>query len=165
MSSGRYATETTVPVSKSRLEIEATLDRYGAESFGYDRFKHGVEIRFELQGLRVRLRMPLPIRDDKAFTVDTRGYNRSESAAERLWEQACRSRWRSLALLVKAKLEAIEIGILSIEEAFLSDVVTFTGETVGDRILPMVPHIVAGTVPLPLSPGTEDEGEYRELPD
>ena len=142
--SGQYATTTDVPVSKSRDEIERTLERYGATAFGYDRSAEVVEIRFELRTIRVRLRMRLPRRDDPAFTKDTRGYERSETAAQKLWEQACRSHWRALALLVKAKLEAIAIGILTDEEAFLADIVTPDGETVGAKVIPLVREIVQG---------------------
>jgi hypothetical protein len=54
------------------------------------------------------------------------------------WEQACRQRWRALALVVKAKLEAVECGISTFEEEFLAWMMLPDGSTVGDRMLPQL---------------------------
>lgn len=54
---------------------------------------------------------------------------RGSPAAEE-WEQACRQKWRALALLVKAKLEAVDAKISSVEEAFFADIVMPDGRTV-----------------------------------
>lgn len=143
----RYAEDTTVPASRSRDEIERTLDRYGASAFHYSREEVpsgvAVGIEFKLQGHLVRLAMLLPSSKEARFTLDTRGYHRSENAARELWEKATRQRWRALALVVKAKLEAIESGI----------VVPGTDETVGQRIIPAIKQ--GRTVPaLPAGPIT-----------
>lgn len=61
---------------------------------------------------------------------------RTTDAANRLWEQACRSRWRALLLVIKAKLEAVGCGISTIEHEFLAWMVTATGQTIGERLLP-----------------------------
>ncbi len=77
--------------------------------------------------------MTLPAKDDPAFTTYMRGSNRHQrtgTAASAEWDQACRQRWRALALLVKAKLEAVESGIVSFEEEFLAHVVLPDGSTV-----------------------------------
>jgi hypothetical protein len=78
------------------------------------------------------VRLPLPARDDPQFTAYTRSYRtytRLATEAERLWEQACRRRWRALALVIKAKLEAAEAGITEFEAAFLAHIVLPDGET------------------------------------
>ncbi len=107
----RYAERTTVSVDASRAEIERTLARWGADQFvcGWDASR--AVIAFRAHGKQVRFILPLPARDDPQFTSYTRGYRtyqRSATEAERLWEQACRQRWRALALVIKAKLEAVE---------------------------------------------------------
>lgn len=122
--SGRYANSTDVPVSRSRDEVERTLQKYGATRFGYawqeDGFvKPSVVIAFRMAERSFRLTMPMPSRSDREFTHHSRGA-RSSTAAEDAWEQACRSRWRAIALLVKAKLEAVALGVSTIEEEFLS---------------------------------------------
>lgn len=45
-----------------------------------------------------------------------------------------RQRGRALLLVIKAKLESIESGVETFEQAFLANVVLANGETVHDRI-------------------------------
>jgi hypothetical protein len=138
----RYAANTSVSVEKSRAEIEATLVRYGASSFMYGWNLTDAMIAFvvtvgEGQQRQVRFRLPLPSRDDRQFTHHSYG-ERTQSAAENLWEQACRQRWRALALVVKAKLEAVETGIATFEDEFLAYVMLPEGQTVGEWIKPQL---------------------------
>ena len=42
-----------------------------------------------------------------------------------------RRRWRALLLVIKAKLESVESGIETFEEAFASQIVLANGQTVG----------------------------------
>jgi len=161
--SGTYASKTDVPVSRSRDEIERTLQRFGATAFAYMSNAEGqVAISFEIRQLCVLMRMQLPRRDE--FRLDSRGKVRSDSAIERDWEQACRQRWRSLVNGIKAKLALIDDGISSVEREFLGDVVPANGVTVGDRIIPQLPEI-ARTGDLPeLVPGaTLPETKVIEL--
>jgi hypothetical protein len=67
--------------------------------------------------------MPLPDRTKKAFTHMETGKRRTETQAQRAWEQAVRQRWRALVLVIKAKLEAVESGITSFEDEFLAHTV------------------------------------------
>jgi hypothetical protein len=75
-------------------------------------------IAFRANDRRVRFMLPLPDRNAKEFTHHDRGPRQFE-AAERLYEQAIRQRWRALALVIKAKLEAVEAGISEFEDEFL----------------------------------------------
>src|SRR3546814_5075215 len=92
-----YASTTTVPVAKSRAEIEATLARYGASKFmsGWDQER--AVLAFEVKGRQVRFLLPIPDQKSRKFThVRVRGGDRVRSSAQALaaWEQECRSRWR-----------------------------------------------------------------------
>jgi hypothetical protein len=61
----------------------------------------------------------------------------------RLWEQACRERWRSLALCIKAKMETVRSGISSFEIEFLPHfVVGPKGRTIADEIVPQLEQSV-----------------------
>lgn len=138
----RYAAKTTVPVERSRNEIENILARYGAVQFMYGWESSGALIAFVVepspgQRRQVRFHLPLPSRDERRFTHHSRGYRTPESA-EREWEQACRQRWRALALVVKAKLEAVESGISSFEDEFLAYIMLPDGNTVGGWIGPQL---------------------------
>ena len=83
----RYASRTTVPVERSRNEIEHTLRRYGASQFMYGWTAGGAVIAFIVnvesgQHRQVRFQVPLPSRDDPQFTHHSRG-RRTPEAAER----------------------------------------------------------------------------------
>lgn len=151
--SGEYASKTDVPVSRSRDEIEKTLNRFGATAFAYMSSSGGqVAISFEIKGLRVLMRMQLPLRDQ--FRLDTRRNVRTDSAIERDWEQACRQRWRSLANGVKAKLALIDDGISSVEREFLADIVVpSTGQTYGEFAIPQLAEVYRTHENPPMIPG------------
>lgn len=137
-----YASKTQVPVERSRAEIERTLARYGAEQFLYGWDRVGAVIAFVVavdsgQKRQVRFTLPLPDKSDHHFTHHTRG-RRTETETERMWEQACRQRWRALALVIKAKLEAVGAGIATFEDEFLSYTMLPSGETVGEWLSPQL---------------------------
>lgn len=132
-----YAANTSVSVESSKGEIERTLQRYGATSFmtGWDRER--AVVGFEIASRRVRFVLTLPDRNDREFTQHSRG-RRTDDAAFKSWEQACRQRWRALALVIKAKLEAVESGITTIEDEFLAHTLLPDGTTAGDWMRPQI---------------------------
>jgi hypothetical protein len=135
----RYAERTTVGSDASRTEIERTLRRYGASAFGYGWEGSQATVMFVLANRRIRFHLPLPDPNDKQFThTPGRGQRRTADAQEREYEQAVRQRWRALALVIKAKLEAVEAGISSVEDEFLSWTLLPDGRTVGQVIAPQI---------------------------
>lgn len=136
-SSTRYAQNTEVTSDRSRAEIEKTLTRYGATSFTYGWEATRAAIQFVMDGRQVRFILPLPDRADREFTHHSRGA-RTASAAEAAYEQAVRQRWRALALMVKAKLEAVASGIVTFEAEFLPHTVLPSGRTVFEEVAPAV---------------------------
>lgn len=121
-----YATDTTVPVEKSRGEIERLCMKYGCSQFmcGVDYEKLNARIQFKAKNRIVRFELPLP--DPKKFSQTRR------------FEQATRSKWRALVLVLKAKLESVESGISTFEEEFLPFIVLPNDQTVAGVILPMI---------------------------
>jgi hypothetical protein len=133
----RYAAQTGVPVDRSKSEIERLLARYGASRFahGWDRDK--AVVIFHAHERTIRFTLPLP--DRKEFSKTTTGRERrNPQATEQAWEQACRQRWRALALVIKAKLEAVESRIAEFETEFLAYVVLPNGSTVGEWVSPQI---------------------------
>src|SRR3954469_20151402 len=112
----KFAEGTSVSVEKSRAEIEGLINRYGATSTGFLTAPDRSVIVFEAKGRRIRFDLPLPSKDDKRFGRDGRGSARSPAKRMEAWEQACRQKWRALALVIKAKLEAVESGITTFED-------------------------------------------------
>ena len=106
-----YAHRTKVPAEKTRSEIEALMRKRGADQFMSGQDNDRAVLAFRLNGRHLRFTLPL---------------------GKGLTEQRIRSRWRALLLVIKAKLEAIDIGILTIEDAFLAEIVLPDRQTVAE---------------------------------
>ena len=63
-----YAKDTTVPVERSRAEIERILQRYGATGFMYGWETTRAMIGFVIAERRYRTQLPLPDRQAAEFT-------------------------------------------------------------------------------------------------
>lgn len=135
---GKFASKTTVPVQVSRAEVEVLLEKYGADEFAYGTEAGKAQIGFRIRGVLVRLEIPMPLRDDPAYRLTRTGRIAAATVAQQAWEQDCRQRWRALVLVIKAKLEAAEIGITTIEREFLSDTILPDGRTVATALLPQI---------------------------
>lgn len=135
----RFAADTTVPAERSRAEIEQILTRYGATKYMYGWQEDSAVIQFVMAERQIRFILPLPSKADPAFTLTpARRNRRAPEDAEKAWEQATRQRWRALALVIKAKLEAVDSGITTTEQEFLAHTVLPDGRTVGEHSLPMI---------------------------
>lgn len=150
----RYAESTNVSSDASRAEIERTLARYGAQSFMYGWDQDKAIVGFIANGRQVRFLLPMPSRDAREFThTPERGLRRDAGAQEKAYEQAVKQRWRALALVIKAKLEAVEAGIVSFDEEFGMHFLLPSGETVGQWVAPQIERVYAqGAMPA-LLPG------------
>jgi hypothetical protein len=127
-----YAEGTTVPVEKTRVEIERLLTKHGANQLGIvsDTERGAAMVLFTMAERQVRMRVPLPRLEEARRG---RGLSNRDRQIQR-WEQASRERWRAVLLLVRAKLELIELGLSTIEREFLADIALPNGQTVGDLL-------------------------------
>lgn len=127
-----YARDTRVPIAQTRNEIERTLERFGADQFAYGQETGRAMIGFRVENRVVRIVLPL---------VTT-------AESQRQLEQENRARWRTLALVIKAKLAAVETGISTFEREFLADVLLPDGSTLGAWIAPQLDQAYAeGSMP------------------
>lgn len=138
-----YAKTTTVSADKTLTEIRAVILKYKASAFAFAEQHGKVGVTFEMENRRVRFVVPLPNPTAREFThvkANQYGGMRRRSAKEHdsAYEQAVRQRWRALLLTIKAKLESVESGIETFEEAFASQLVLANGQTVGEYVLPLV---------------------------
>lgn len=131
-----YAKDTNVSSELSRVEIEKTLIRYGADNFAYASASGKAMVGFTMCGRQVRFILPLPQKEE--FRLTKTGHNRTEKSQQDAWEQACRQRWRALLLVIKAKLEAVECGISVFDQEFLANIVLPDGRTAGDFMVPQI---------------------------
>jgi len=109
---------------------------------------------FEMRGRRLRFSLPIPSKADKRFTRDAGGRPRTVDQVKSVHEQAVRSSWRALVLVIKAKLEAVDTGITTFESEFLSHIVIPGGQTFGEWAIPQIAEAYeTGARMPPLLPG------------
>lgn len=151
----RYAQYTDVSSDRSKAEIENLLLRYGADQFvsGWD--NQCARIGFRIRDRHVRFVLPLPKKDDPRFKKTPTGrVARNPDQWLSKWEQDCRQRWRALALVIKAKLEAVESNITTFEDEFMAHIVMPNGKTVAEMIGPAIDSAYkSGKMPTALLPG------------
>ena len=148
----RYAAKTTVSSDKSRSEIESTLRRYGADQFLYGWEDGNAVVAFRVRGLHIRMNLPLPRMDEFRFTET--GRERTRDSQLKACEQAERQAWRAFLLVIKAKLEAVEAGITTLEEEFLANMVLPDNSTIAEVLIPRLQEAVTtGKLPPMLPTG------------
>lgn len=137
---GRYAQGTEVSPESSRSEIERILQRYGADAFMYGWEDGRAIVQFRAEDRYVRFVIEMPERDDPEYLRTPTGRSRQagSDAAIKEWEQDIRQRWRALALVIKAKLEAVDSDIATFEEEFMANIVLPDGSTVGQFMRPQI---------------------------
>lgn len=142
--SGLYASSTTVDSHQSRAGIERTLTRYGATAFSYGWEVSRAAISFVADGRQIRFVLPLPDSAFREFThTPSTQKPRAPKAADAEYEKAVRQRWRALALVVQAKLEAVNAGIATFEQEFYAHTVLPNGRTVGKHTSESVDRAIA----------------------
>ena len=130
---------TATPVAASQQAIRKILSKYGADGvqFSEEWKQKKIMVRFlysvrELQ-YSVLFMVPIP---DVDMTTPT-GRQRKESQTALLQAQAHRGIWRAVFWAIKSRMEAVEFGIETFQEAFMSHFeIPGTDRTIGDVVLP-----------------------------
>jgi hypothetical protein len=139
-----YASSTDVSSSRSREEIERTLMRFGATDFAYGWNETRAILGFVINGRQVRFTLPMPDRKSPEFTLTpAKRFRRTPEEAAKAYEQAVRSKWRSLAIVIKAKLVAVSDKIVTFEQEFGMHMVLPDGRTVAETVIPEIAHAYA----------------------
>lgn len=132
-----YAASTSVSSEKSRADIERTLARYGARQFMYGYDETRAIVQFQTEHRQVRFSLPMPDRNAVEFThTPSKKLVRDAKSWAEAYEQAVRQRWRALHLVITAKLEAVQTGIVTFDAEFMAHIVLPDGSTVGETIVP-----------------------------
>lgn len=151
-----YAAATTVPVERSRAEIEKLLRKFQCTQLatGHDHTSNTAMIQFKARDRIVRFVLAMPDPKDKQYTHRNSYTRRSQADIDQRVAQAERQKWRALLLVLKAKLEAIESRIATFEDEFLAQTVLPNDRTVGDVVQPMVAEAYGtGKMPKMLTSG------------
>jgi hypothetical protein len=138
-----YAEQTQVPVDRSKAEIERLLQRYGATEFAHGWKSDKATIMFKMMNRYIRFNLPLPTVGEFTKTATGKQRKAGTGAVTHAWEQACRQRWRALALCIKAKLESAESGIEEFETSFMGQIVMPDGKTIEESIRPIITEAYA----------------------
>jgi hypothetical protein len=125
-----YAKTTKVPIERTVGEIQKTLTKAGAGGFAFATNGKDAYIAFNLKSTAIKMRVRL---------LEIKSTH--NMATIKTAEQVNRSKWRGLLLCIKAKIESVESGIETFEEAFLSHIVLQDGSSVGSKIIPKLEQL------------------------
>jgi len=152
----RYAQDTSVPVGRSRGEIDALLRRWGAKGVQWtDDFDEGkVALRFawthEGSQYMARFNINLPSEDElRKQAIDGRSTNYgqggrvSEAKLEKLRRARGQAEHRLLLFWLKAAFNAVEAGIISAEALFLPFLEGRDGKTVAEVAVPKLSELLS----------------------
>ena len=134
-----YADGTNVSVEKSKSEIESMLLKHGADQFvsGYETGRAMIQFRKDGRFIRFLLKLPDP-NEERFKTTPSGKWTVTPERAQKNWEQACRAKWRALALCIKAKLEAVAAEITTFETEFMPHTVMPDGKNFSQHALPAI---------------------------
>lgn len=132
-----YAEGTTVPIEKSLAEINRLLKKAGANRIAQveDSTELAIQCFLRKRLLRFHVMLP-PIDTIPRYTGNHRHLTDAQRNAR--MEQKHMQRARALLLVIKAKLESVESGVETFDEAFLANVVMADGQTVAQKAIPQI---------------------------
>jgi hypothetical protein len=120
---------------KSKAEIVGLLREYGADQLHWTMSTELVVVAFRCQGRFVRIELVLPSLDEDCFWRAPKGSRgawctrngkwgmwRTTGQAAAIHEQEVRRLWRALAVLLEAKFEAVESGVISFDREFMAHI-------------------------------------------
>ena len=125
-----FAETTTVAFEKSIAEIVGLVRKAGATQIGQMEGDSSFTIAFKLGDRLIKFVLPLA----SEYKGPTKSGNGRAIDGATISEQRNRQKGRAFLLVIKAKLESVESGIETVEQAFLANVVTSGGLTVYERI-------------------------------
>lgn len=144
-----YAVGTEVALTRSMMDIEKLV-----RSKGYRGFVHGVSddaivIAFASDEGR-QVRFIVPIREAGADLLRhmtelcVKARTAKPKSIDEAWDKHRRQLGRALLLTINAKIECIEAGIETFDDAFMSQLSLPGGGTVGQRVKEEIKQLYAG---------------------
>lgn len=152
----RYAEGTTVSVERSQIQIQQLLKSHKASDVGsMERSDEAlIGFSYDRRGYRISMKYPaLQTFSRSGRTTRTPAQMRSAR------DQEIRRLWRALLLVIKAKIEIVESGIVSFEEEFMPYILTADGQTFSEWIRPQLERHVPLMLPSPIE---EDQANAAE---
>ena len=132
---------TSTPVASSQEAIRRILSKYGADGvqFSEDWKQHLIMVRFLYSVGPIQYSVIFKVPIAEVGTETSTGRKRKGTQMEKLRAQAHRGIWRAVFWAIKSRMEAVEFGIETFQEAFMSHFeIPGTDKTIGDAILPQI---------------------------
>ncbi len=137
------ASETRVPVVRSKAELETIVKRYGAAGFSVsENYATGIaSVSFVLPDTpgdrTVRIPVRIPVETLRVFNaIHSKRWTVTEAQRHsEMWGKAERVAWRNLVLWVTAALSAATLGLQTVSEAFFAHAIV--GDA-GERMIEVV---------------------------
>lgn len=144
-----YAAKTDVPLLRSIADVEKLVRASGFQSFVQGIADDHIVVAFSSpEGRQVRFVVPVREPGDDLLEhmrkVAAQAKGRRPTTPIEAWEQHRRQLGRALFLTVKAKIECIEAGIETFEDAFMSQLALPDGRTVGAMVKQEMQQLYAG---------------------
>lgn len=130
----KFAAKTTVSAAKTQVDIQLLLKMHKATDVATGEKGESAVVTFKVNQRRFRMNFAYPEVQTFARTGGRAVRTPAQQKAAR--DQEIRRLWRALFLIIKGKLEALESGIVTLEEEFLPYIVTEDGQTLYERIKP-----------------------------
>jgi hypothetical protein len=157
-----FASDTDVPPARTRAEIERLFMLAGARRFQVAVESGCAGIQVHLDGRLLRFVVPIPDQNHPLVTNLPNGRVRDPNKREHARYRLERARWRTLLLSIKGRLASIEVGMVTVEEAFLAEVVLPGGRTVAETVAPDIARAYLECMDLALLPGSQPNGRAVE---
>ena len=131
--------QSTTPVARSQEDIRRILAKYGADGvqFSEDWKQMTLYIRFLYTVGKVQYSVVFKVPIPKAEKYSPGGRNRTSAQLQKLQEQYERGIWRAVFWAIKSRMESVEFGIETFQEAFLSHFeIPGTDKQIGEVLIP-----------------------------
>jgi hypothetical protein len=133
-----YVRGASITGAASRMEIQDMLTEYGATGFRCGWEEGRAAIAFTAGKRRFRFVLPLPGSADLAGSAGDPLQPRRQGTGSKSPEEMARRCWHRLSLLIRAKLEAVDSGIVTFDQEFLAYMVLPGGGTVFQDAAPAI---------------------------
>ena len=140
-----YAEKTSVSVGKTQEDLRRMIEKHGGDNFLAGHSSKTGELGIVFDAFGRRFRIMLKMKSDNELRKSEHGRTRSETAFQNAKEQAERSAWRLIFLIVKARTECLDAGCETFEQAFLTyTVIPDTNQILGDQVQPQLEKAYSG---------------------
>ena len=135
---GKYAINTETSVDSTKSQISRVLNRYGATTTSINETQEFALIAAKIHGIQIRIKLDLPLPNDPEITMTPAKRYRSKPARKKEYERAIKSTWRAIYMIIHSRLEEVERGITTAQQAFMPWIMLPDNSTVEDHVIPTI---------------------------